>query len=156
MAKMRPQKGKPQTPKTPTKPVAGKSGRRVSKTNDPKCTQTMSLLQKAIKSGQRPTAEVNATLAMCRNRQRRRLDAPQRKKRLAKIQELRRSGNRAKALEMARADRKGQPRPVSDGESMEELESYDNNEPSPVVAKSATIEPPQRTRAVDRLKGRRR
>lgn len=108
MAKMRPQKGKPQTPKAPTKPVAGKSGRRVSKTNDPKCTQAMSLLQKAIKSGQRPTAEVNATLAMCRNRQRRKLDAPNRKERLKKIQELRRSGERGKALEMARADRKGQ------------------------------------------------
>ena len=109
MAKMRPQKGKqPQAPKTPTKPVAGKAGRRVSKTNDPKCTQAMSMLQKAIKSGQRPTAEVNATLAMCRNRQRRKLDAPQRKERLKKIQELRRSGDRGKALEMARADRKGQ------------------------------------------------
>lgn len=50
---------------------------------------------------------------------------------------------------------RNKPIEVSDGESMEEFENYNNDEPSPVVAKNATSEP-QRTRAVDRLKGRRK
>lgn len=111
MAKMVPkrQAGKPKPPSKPTASGTGKvGGRYTSKTNDPRCTLAMSMLQKAIKAGQKPSAETSRMLAMCRNRSRRRLDAPKRQERLARIQALRKSGNRSEALAIARSDRQGQ------------------------------------------------